>query len=141
MSGALADALLELPALYRDVLQAHLYDGKRAVEIAREFERAPGTVRLQILRGLELLRRALPPGLATGLALIASEGRGLASVKAAVVEKAALVAPALAGAALASPLVLGGLAIRPWVRSRCACSGRAAARPTRSSSCGTACFA
>jgi len=114
-SGALRGALAGLPRLYRDVLGAHLLEGKRPVEIAHERARAPGTVRMQIQRGLELLRRALPPGLATAFALRASPasiGRGLAALRESVLEHAAgTSAAAPAAGATAGALALGGIAV------------------------------
>jgi RNA polymerase sigma factor (sigma-70 family) len=80
-------AVRGLPEPYADVLAAHLLEGARAVDIAQRLERAPGTVRMQILRGLELLRRALPPSLAT--ALLASQVRGHAAVRESVLARAA----------------------------------------------------
>lgn len=66
LSGELARALAELSQADRQVLAPHLLEGKRPVEIAAELGRPPGTVRMQLMRGLERLRRALPPGFAAG---------------------------------------------------------------------------
>lgn len=99
-------ALEGLPELYREVVRASLFDEKPPHEIARELERAPGTVRMQLLRGLELLRRALPGGLAGG-ALVLCGTRGEAALKAAVLEKAAAAPAVLA----TSTLTLGGLLV------------------------------
>jgi RNA polymerase sigma factor (sigma-70 family) len=59
-----AEALASLPARDRDVLVPLLFDGKRAVQIARELGRKPDTVRMRIHRGLERLRRLLPSSVA-----------------------------------------------------------------------------
>src|SRR5688572_29115247 len=70
-SEELVVALQSLPEKYREVIWLHLADGKRPVDIARDLDRAPGTVRMQMHRGLDLLRRALPAGFAAaGLGLI-----------------------------------------------------------------------
>lgn len=61
---AVERALEELPKRYREVLAPLVREGRAPEEIARELQRAPGTVRSQIHRGLERLRRALPKGLA-----------------------------------------------------------------------------
>ncbi|MCB9915008.1 MAG: sigma-70 family RNA polymerase sigma factor [Planctomycetes bacterium] len=106
--AAVVKALAHLPTLYREVVRASLLDGKPPGEIARELERAPGTVRMQLLRGLELLRRALPAGLAGGGALLLCGTRGEAALRAAVLERAATPA-ALGAVALSSPVALGGL--------------------------------
>jgi hypothetical protein len=76
VSVAVASAIERTPAPYREVLEAHLKDGKSAQEIALALGRAPGTVRVQIHRGLEMVRRALPAGLAVG-GLIGLAPRGL----------------------------------------------------------------
>ncbi len=107
--SAIRSALEELPELYREVVRASLLDEKPPHEIARELDRAPGTVRMQLLRGLELLRRALPAGLAGG-ALVFCGTRGEAALKAAVLEKAAAHA-ALGAAAATSTAILGGLLV------------------------------
>ncbi|MCE9595821.1 MAG: sigma-70 family RNA polymerase sigma factor [Planctomycetes bacterium] len=70
-SSKLGDALAQLPEPYAEVLRLHLADGKKSIDIARELGREPGTVRMQVHRGLDLLRRALPAGFATG-AVVAS---------------------------------------------------------------------
>ena len=80
-------ALRSLPEPYRGVLWRHLADGDRPSKIAEELARAPGTVRMQIHRGLELLRRALPAGHAAGLAAFGSL-RGLDAVRAEVIAAA-----------------------------------------------------
>ena len=56
-------ALHGLPAVYRDVLEPFLAAGATPQQIGRQLGRAPATVRVQIHRGLRLLRAALPPGL------------------------------------------------------------------------------
>jgi len=104
--STIRSALDGLPELYREVVRASLFEEKPPHEIARELERAPGTVRMQLLRGLELLRRALPGGLAGG-ALVLCGTRGEAALKAAVLEKAAATPLVLA----TSTLTLGGLLV------------------------------
>ena len=104
--ASIHSALEALPELYREVVRASLFDEKPPHEIARELERAPGTVRMQLLRGLEMLRRALPGGIAGG-ALVLCGTRGEAALKAAVLEKAA-VAPAVLAT---SSLTIGGLLV------------------------------
>ncbi|QDU85935.1 RNA polymerase sigma factor SigV [Planctomycetes bacterium Pla163] len=51
-----------LPSPYREVLERRLLGGLGPGAIAEELERAPGTVRMQLKRGLELLRESLPGG-------------------------------------------------------------------------------
>ena len=59
-----------MPRRYRDVVEPVVLEGRSACEIAAELGRAPGTVRVQLRRGLQRLRRALPRDFASfGLAL------------------------------------------------------------------------
>lgn len=106
-SRELRAALAKLPELYREVLERHLLEGVGPAEIARELERSPGAVRMQLFRGLEQLRRALPAGFAAGAALAFLAPRGLASVREVVLAHAVSQGAVLAvagGAAAASTL-------------------------------------
>jgi RNA polymerase sigma-70 factor (ECF subfamily) len=85
---ALAVALEKLPPAYREVLVAHLHDGKEPGVIARELGRPDGTVRAQLHRGLRLLRRVLPASFALGAAVFLRP-RALARLRAEVLEHAA----------------------------------------------------
>jgi RNA polymerase sigma-70 factor (ECF subfamily) len=116
-SAELVVALQGLPEKYREVLWLHLADGQRPAEIAARLQRAPGTVRMQMHRGLELLRRALPAGFAAsaagagvGLALL-GRTRGLAAMRAEVVAAAARQAPVLLASAPASVGILGSWSV------------------------------
>ncbi len=77
------EALQQLPAAYRPVLELHLKHGLIANEIASALDRPAGTVRTQIVRGLERLRDLLPVGLGCLIAgLLPSTG--MAAVREAV---------------------------------------------------------
>lgn len=77
LPAAVRAALDALPRRYREVVEPLLLEQKPAHEIAAELGRSSGTVRMQIHRGLERLRRALPRGLAMpGLALLPTRGLG-----------------------------------------------------------------
>lgn len=109
LDDALAAALGKLGAPYQEVLEAYLVRGERPEEIARRLDRAPGTVRAQVTRGLEKLRRLLPIGVGAGL--VATTTRGLGAVKEAVLAHAghgAVVATAQ-GAPLAVGLKMGSI--------------------------------
>jgi len=98
----LGRAVDKLPEPYRAVLRLRLRDLEPAA-IAHELGRAPGTVRSQIHRGLELLRRALPAGLSLGALGTVVATRGLAAVRAEVTRAAVVASPthvAVAGVAL-----------------------------------------
>ncbi len=104
-SRELGAALDALPELYREVLRRHLLDGARPAEIARDLGRAPGTVRMQLHRGLEQLRRVLPAGFAAGAALSMLAPRGLPAVREAVLAHATSAAATAAVAGAAVPAV------------------------------------
>ncbi|HUR27445.1 MAG TPA: sigma-70 family RNA polymerase sigma factor, partial [Planctomycetota bacterium] len=80
-------ALARLSRNDRDVLMPLLFDGKRAVQIARELGSRPDTVRMRIHRGLERLRRLLPASLA--LPGLAGEARAWREVRSTVIASAA----------------------------------------------------
>lgn len=106
-------ALERLPANYREVLEPYLLRGERPVDIARERGRSPGTVRVQIRRGLEELRRALPAGLTLGTGVLVGE-RSLAQVRTEVLRQAARSAgttATLSATSLSSATLLGSLAM------------------------------
>ena len=106
LSAELLRAIDGVAPPYREVLLAHLKQGKTPQEIARDLGRAPGTVRVQLHRALEKVRKSLPAGLATGGVIAALSPRGLSAVRAVVVRSASMIpAPA---AAVATPAVLGG---------------------------------
>jgi len=106
------DAGLErVPAAFRPVVQLRLRHGLGVTEIAAVLECPPGTVRSQLARGIEHLRRALPAGLVAGVLASAPTGRGLAAVRAELVRHAAVHGPA-AAASLTAAAVLGGLVMK-----------------------------
>jgi RNA polymerase sigma factor (sigma-70 family) len=61
----LQKALVELPSPFREAVTLHVEHGLTAVEIGRALGRPAGTVRTQIVRGLDRLRALLPVGLAS----------------------------------------------------------------------------
>lgn len=61
----LQKALAELPSPFREAVTLHVEHGLTAVEIGRALDRPAGTVRTQIVRGLDRLRALLPVGLAS----------------------------------------------------------------------------
>jgi len=97
------ELLLRVPAPFRPVLVLRLRHGLSAAEIAHALGKPPGTVRSQLQRGLEQMRRLLPAGFA-GAALFAgaSPSRGLAAVREVVLQHAAASVPPLL---VATPIV------------------------------------
>ena len=104
IGDSLRNALDRLRPKDREVLEPFLREGLSPSEIAVRHGRAPGTVRMQIHRGLERLRKALPASLATGAAALIGE-RGMAQVRESVL--AAGERAGFATAASATPFVLG----------------------------------
>ncbi|MEM7519130.1 MAG: sigma-70 family RNA polymerase sigma factor, partial [Planctomycetota bacterium] len=95
---AVTGALGEIPAKYQGVLRPFLLEGMTAAEIAKLNSSAAGTVRVQLHRGLDLLRRALPTGIGLGVAGVVMP-RGLGNVRLAV-EASAIAAPIAATSAV-----------------------------------------
>lgn len=117
LEAELERAMSELDARERSVLEAYLRHGKGAAEIASEIGAAPGAVRMQIHRGLDRLRKALPAGLALGAAG-AANAQGLAGVRGAVLRAGESAAETLApgagsalGAGMAGMLMANKLAV------------------------------
>ncbi len=83
-----AHAVDTLDDPYREVVLLRLLHGLTPTEIAHTLGRAPGTVRVQLQRGLERLRSALPRGVALPAFLIAESGRGWDAVRGEVLGQA-----------------------------------------------------
>ncbi|QDV09208.1 ECF RNA polymerase sigma factor SigW [Planctomycetes bacterium Poly30] len=119
VAEAVEFALQRLPERYRAVLQPFLMSGLTAPEIALQLPEAPssGTVRVQIARGLERLRKLLPSDMALAVAAGSALPRGHAAVREVVVAAArprtvlAGSSPMVSSAVVHAPLGLafGGL--------------------------------
>jgi len=96
LAVAVDRAAAELGDVYRPILALHLQHGLNAKEIGSALGRPAGTVRTQLVRALEHLRRALPAGLGVAAAALLG-GRGLAAVREAVLARAEPAVPAAAG--------------------------------------------
>lgn len=115
-AAAVVRVRTELGSPYAEVLDLHLAEGLDAKRIAERLGRPAGTVRTQIVRGLELLRRHLPRGFVAGLGLglglgASVQAASLAAVRAAVMAQATAAANPVAVAASAGGafLTLGGI--------------------------------
>ena len=115
----LARELERLPEDWRPVLVLRIEHGLSATQIAHALDRPAGTVRSQLARGLERLRRLLPAGLAGALAVtLGAPARGLDAVRGAVLSAAqaqtavlaTASAPALTSSVAASTPAAGSLA-------------------------------
>lgn len=84
-----AAGIAQVPVLYRDVLEMHLFDDLTPTEIAARTGRAPGTVRVQVFRGLAQLRKLVPGSLSLGVALAVLAPRSEAARWLPLIERAA----------------------------------------------------
>jgi Sigma-70, region 4 len=84
----LSTALTRLPDPYREVLEGRLVHGQDPSEIASELGQEPATVYVRTHRGLHLLRRLLPVGLAPSAWGQGAAGQSLAPVRRAVLTTA-----------------------------------------------------
>lgn len=105
-------ALTRISSTYVEILRRYLFDGKTASELATELDREPGTVRVQLHRGLDQLRRALPAGVAIS---VIGHGmpRGLAAIRDVVQQRAAQ--PAATAATGLVSLTLGVLLMNKFL--------------------------
>ncbi len=119
LTSVVMDAIRSLPSTYREVVEAHLVGGQRAVEVARELDRSAGTVRMQLMRGLDRLRQALPAGLA-GSAVVVLPNDAFLAIRGRLLERASELRPQItkgvgsvaAAAAVATPMLGGSNATR-----------------------------
>lgn len=110
LSARIEAAIGELSEAYRPVLVLALQHGLGAHEIAAALGRPEGSVRTQLMRGLEKLRALLPVSLAGAMAgLLPSAGH--AAMRAAVLAAAARKGTVLA-ATFAPSLLLSGIAMK-----------------------------
>jgi RNA polymerase sigma-70 factor (ECF subfamily) len=126
LSAVLGDALASLPETYRTVVSEFLLAGRAPREIARSAGLSPSNARVRVHRGLELLRRALPAGFATGAAAVVTGGRGLAEVRVGVLAVAREAGPVLASAATAGGVaggILGGVLVKKTIVVACGVLG------------------
>jgi RNA polymerase sigma factor (sigma-70 family) len=111
--AAVHAAVERLPRHYRQVLSLRLVHGFDLQQIANSLGVPLGTVKVRMHRGLALVRRALPAGLAMTVAVLLSPGRGLAAVRQAVLGNAAVPAAA-AGVVVGTGVlaILGGIVMK-----------------------------
>ena len=113
----LTRALQSLPSPYREVVEPVLREQRSTRELARELGRSPGTVRVQLQRGLERMRKSLPRGAAPGMAMWAGSV-GREGLRSRVLAQAGFVgseAPKASIASLVLQLALAGFATAPFL--------------------------
>ncbi len=89
LSDAVAAAIVKLPEPFQPVIKLHLRHGLSAQDIAVNLGRPAGTVRTQLVRGMDKLRQALPASLIAGSVVLTTPVYGLAAMREAVLAKAA----------------------------------------------------
>jgi len=133
--GVVVDALARLAGRYREVLEPLLLEEKPPHAIAAELGRAPGTVRVQIHRGMEELRRRLPHGFgASGVfgALVLPRARGLRAVRSHVLTEAGVAAATVGRVAVAAQLLQASAAasLPAWTGTLAVGTAAVAVAPT-----------
>jgi RNA polymerase sigma factor (sigma-70 family) len=106
----LTEAIEGLDETYRAVVRLKVVHGMKPGEIAKVLSISPELARTRLSRGLKQLRAALPATLAGSL-MVMIGGRGLAQVRARVLERAAAVQQSAAVTATSSPAWLGYLTL------------------------------
>ncbi|QDU85934.1 RNA polymerase sigma factor SigX [Planctomycetes bacterium Pla163] len=106
----------------RQVLALRLVHGLEPTAIAHALGRSPGTVRMQLKRGLERLREAVPAGAAALVGGLVLEGRGLAAVRESLLTSVGASAQASAAAATTAQGVFttttplfGAIIVKHWI--------------------------
>ncbi len=114
LDDAVDRALAGLPSTYREVLVLHLRHGLTSTEIARAKGGKPATVRTQIARGMEHLRRALPAGFAAAGAAVAVPQTVIAAVRREVLRAGVAheTGGAIAGGVVGSGTLLVGVTMK-----------------------------
>jgi RNA polymerase sigma-70 factor (ECF subfamily) len=107
----LAQALAAMPSPFREAVALHVQHGLTAKEIGEALGRPAGTVRTQIVRGLDRLRELLPRGLAlAGLGVLALGSDAIARVRTDVLARLPAAPPIPATAAWRWGIALAAVA-------------------------------
>ncbi|MEE9392829.1 MAG: sigma-70 family RNA polymerase sigma factor [Planctomycetota bacterium] len=90
-SRALQTAVAALPDLYREVVDMVLTNGDAPAEIAAKLNLTPGAIRTRLHRGISILKKGVPSGVAIPAALLVFQGTSLAAVRSSVLAQASTV--------------------------------------------------
>ncbi len=104
-------AVSTLPNPYRQVLVLRVCHDKSPAEIAVLLDRTPATVRSQISRGLERLRKLLPNERGISGLVLVPTALGLSNVRNSVLAKATLASQMTSVGVAASSIAIGGLIV------------------------------
>lgn len=110
-SDAVRAAVRTLPDVHRSVVELVLAGVGSPKEIARRLGRSAGAVRVQLHRGIGMLRATLPPGVALGAAFAILEQESLAATRATVVARACAGQKSAVTAGTGVVLKLGSLVV------------------------------
>jgi RNA polymerase sigma factor (sigma-70 family) len=115
LAAAVHQALARLPRQYHQVLALRFVHGLELAQIAASLRLPLGTVKTRLYRGAAELKRGLPVGLATALAVTFTPGRGLAAVRELVLAKAGATTAAVGAGSAAFALsgILGVFLMKP----------------------------
>lgn len=86
--STIEQAITDLPQPYRTVVLLRLRNGLSPADIAVALDRKPSTVRAQLTRGVEMLRKVLPTGVAGLLVGTLATSRGLTAAREVVLGRA-----------------------------------------------------
>ena len=115
------DAVDGLPDRYRGLVRGSLLEERSPRSMARDLGREPGTVRVQLHRGLSLLRRSLPASFASGLAAVfALSRRSSARASRRAVLEAARTAAGADPGMVGTHSFLGGMLMKQVAGALCA---------------------
>ena len=110
-AGELAEfvraAVARLPRQYHQVVTLRFVHGFGLAQIAQTLRLPLGTVKTRLYRGLAMLKRGLPAGLATAFAALVMPERGLAAVREVVLGHAGAAVGAAAGTTVAATAATG----------------------------------
>lgn len=112
LQATIAVKVRALPEPYRQVLLLHLVHELAPQDIAEALARSPATVRTQLARGLDLLRKALPASLGIGAMAAVPLPIGLPAVRTAVLQHAQAVVGQGAFMVGGGVALLGGMAMK-----------------------------
>ncbi len=110
-SEMVRQAISNMPESLRLIMNLHIRYGLSAAEIAASMERPAGSIRKQISRGINNLRKALPASLIAGAVVLTTPVTGLATMREVILNKAAVSLAAQSATSTSSALALGKLVL------------------------------
>lgn len=109
------EALRNLPLPYRQTLTLRLLHGLQPTQIATALDCPIATCKTRLQRGMELLRHALPAGIATTLATVLIAGKGLANCRQLVLAQASSFAAVASTATTTATITAAGVVMKKTI--------------------------